>query len=74
VAAHLRAAVARELDEVERVQDRQSAGEIREEDETRLERADEERLAPLVVTCNLLPELADARSDLCCREIDLANP
>jgi hypothetical protein len=54
--------VARELDEIEAVVDRQCAGQVRDEDDARLERRDEERLAPFVVTGDLAPELADTRS------------
>jgi hypothetical protein len=73
VAAHLCAAVARELDEVERVQDRQRAREVGQEDEARLERADEDRLAAGVVTGDLGPELRDAGRDLARGQIDLAD-
>jgi hypothetical protein len=74
VPAHLGAAVAGQLDEVERVQDRQCAREIRDEDERRLERADEDRFAPGVVARDLGAELADARRQLVRGEIDLADP
>jgi hypothetical protein len=56
------------------VQHRHRAREIGEEDEARLERADEERLPAFVVAGDLAAELADARRDLGRREIDLANP
>jgi len=74
VAAHLRAAVAGELDEVERVRDRDRAREVGEEDEARLERADEQRLAAVEVARDLRAELRDARSQLVGREVDLADP
>jgi hypothetical protein len=53
--------VACELDEVEAVVDRQRAGEIRDEDNARLEGRDEQRFPPFVVTGDLAPELADTR-------------
>jgi len=74
VTAHLRAPVSGELDEVECVQRLHRAGEIREEDEACLERADKKGLAAFVVAGDLVPELADAGRDLGRREIDLANP
>jgi hypothetical protein len=53
--------VACELDEVEAVVDRQGAGQVRDEDDARFERCDEQRLPTLVVTGDLAPELADTR-------------
>jgi hypothetical protein len=53
--------VARELDEVEAVVDRQGARQVRDEDDARLERRDEQRFPPFVVTGDLTPELADTR-------------
>jgi hypothetical protein len=53
--------VARELDEVETVVDRQCPGQVRDEDDARLERRDEQGLPPFVVTGDLAPELADTR-------------
>jgi hypothetical protein len=74
VAARPRAdAVARELDEVEGVVDRQRPREIGEEDDARLERGDEERLAPGVVGADLAAQLADARRDLLGTEVDVAD-
>jgi hypothetical protein len=55
------------------VQHRHRAGQVGEKDEARLERADEERLAALVVTRDLGSELADARRDGVGREVDLAD-
>ena len=66
--------VARELDEVEAVVDRQCAGQVRDEDDARLERRDEQRLPPLVVTGDLAPELPDTRPKLLAREVDLPEP
>jgi hypothetical protein len=74
VPAHLRAAVAGQLDEVEVVQDRQGAREVGEEDEARLQGADQDRLAPVVVARDLRAQLADAGGDLGSREVDLADP
>jgi hypothetical protein len=56
------------------VHDRQRAREVGEEDEARLQRPDEDRLPALVVARDLLAELADARTELVCRQIDLADP
>ncbi len=72
MAAHLGAAVARQLDEVQVVRPGDGAREVGEEDEARLERADEERLAARVVAVDLGPELADARGEVARGEIDLA--
>ena len=66
-------AVPGELDEVERMQDRDRAREVGDEDERRLERGDEQRLASLVVARDLGAELAYARRDLAGREVDLAD-
>jgi hypothetical protein len=74
MAAHRGAAIAGELDEVERVRDRDRAREVGKEDEARLERADEQRLTALEVPRNLRPELRDTRGQLVGREIDLADP
>jgi hypothetical protein len=74
VAAHARAAVAGELDEIERVRERKRARQIGEEDDARLERADEQRLAARVVPCDVGGELLDARAELTAREVDLADP
>ena len=53
--------VARELDEVEAVVDPDRARQVGDEDDARLERRDEQRLAPFVVAGDLAAELADAR-------------
>ena len=53
--------VARELDEVEPVVDPERARQVGDEDDARLERRDEQRLSPCVVTGDLAPELADTR-------------
>jgi hypothetical protein len=72
VAAHLRAAVAGELDEVQVVRPGDGAREVGKEDEARLERADEERLPAGVVAVDLGAELADARGEVTRREVDLS--
>src|SRR5712691_123908 len=74
VTAHLRAAVTGELDEVERVWDRDRPREIGDEDEARLQRADEDRLAAVVVARDLGAELVHARAELVSRQVDLADP
>jgi len=66
-------AVAGELDEVERVGDRDRPGEVGDEDDARLERRDEQRLAGFVVLGDLAAELADARRQLLTREVDLPD-
>jgi hypothetical protein len=74
VPAHDRAPVAGELDEVERMEDRHRAGEVGDEDEARLQRRDEHRLAVGVVARDLGPELPNAFGDLGGRELDLSDP
>jgi hypothetical protein len=66
--------VACELDEVEAMVDRQRAGQVRDEDDARFERRDEQRLPTFVVTRDLAPELADTRPQLLAREVDLPEP
>jgi hypothetical protein len=66
-------AVRGQLDEVEGVGDADRPGEVRDEDEARLQRGYEERLASGVVLRNLAAELADAATDLLAREVDLAD-
>jgi hypothetical protein len=56
------------------VVDRQGAREVAEEDEARLQQADEDRLAPGVVLGDLTAELFDASGDLVGGEVDLADP
>jgi hypothetical protein len=55
------------------VEDRRRARKVGEEDETRLQRRDEQRLAPVVVGGNLRTELLDAALDLVAAEVDLAD-
>jgi hypothetical protein len=66
--------VAGERDEVEVVDDGQGAREVSDEDDRRLQRGDEDRLATFVVGGDLRPELGDPGPDLLVREIDLADP
>jgi hypothetical protein len=54
--------------------DRQRAGEVGEEDEACLQRADQEGLPAFVVRGDLGAELGDARRELLCRQIDLPDP
>jgi hypothetical protein len=65
--------VARELEEVEPVRDPKRPREIGDEDDARLQRGDEERLAAVIVACELAAELAYARLQLLAREVDLAE-
>jgi hypothetical protein len=65
--------VAGELDEVERVVDRYRTGEVADEGDAGLQRADEQRLAVGVVSRQLRPDLRDAVSDLVGVEEDLAD-
>jgi hypothetical protein len=73
VPAHDTARVSSELDEVEAVQDRQRAREVGEEDDARLQRSYEQRLASGVVGGDLGAELADADAQLGGGEVDLAD-
>jgi hypothetical protein len=66
-------AVAGELDEVEGVVDRRRPGQIADERNARLERADEQRLPSGVVVCQLRADLSDAGMDLVGVEEDLAD-
>jgi hypothetical protein len=66
-------AVRRQLDELELVRDAEPAREVGEEDDARLERRDEERLALVVVLRDLVRELGDACSDLLGREVAVAD-
>jgi hypothetical protein len=53
--------VARKLQEVEAVRNAKRAGEVGDEDDARLERRDEQRLAAVVVAADLAAELPDPR-------------
>ncbi len=57
-------AVAGELDEVERVMDWDRARKVADERDARLQRADEQRLAPRVLPRDLGADLAHAGADL----------
>jgi hypothetical protein len=65
--------VAGELDEVDRVRNRDCTGQIREEDGARLQRGDEQRFATGVVAGDLAAELRDTRRQLLTREVDLTD-
>jgi len=73
VAAGVGAVVAGELDEVDRVRDRDRAREVGQEDEARLQQRDEQQVAAGVLAGYLRPELVDASSQLVRREKDLAD-
>ena len=73
VAARLGGAVARQLDEVERVEDRHRARQVARERDAGLQRADEERLASFVVARQLGAQLLDAGSELVPVEEDFAD-
>jgi hypothetical protein len=72
VAAGVGAVVARELDEVDRVWNRDRAREVGQEDEARLQQRDEQQVAAGVLAGDLGTELADAGLKLLGREKDLA--
>jgi len=72
VAAGVGAVVARELDEVDRVGDRDRAREVGQEDDARLQQRDEQQVAAGVVAGDVGAELADARLQLLGCEKDLA--
>jgi hypothetical protein len=59
VAAGVGAVVARELDEVDRVGDRDRAREVGQEDEARLQQRDEQQVAAGVLAADFRAELAD---------------
>jgi hypothetical protein len=58
------AVVARQLDEVDLVRDRDRAREVGQEDEARLQEGDEQQLAAFVVLGDLRAELGDTLSQL----------
>ena len=66
-------AVAGELEEVEGVVDGCGPRQVADERDARLQRTDEERLAPGVVACELRADLPDAALDLLGVEEDLAD-
>jgi hypothetical protein len=65
--------VRRQLEEVDRVRDRQRAGEVGEEDRARLERRDQQRLEACVRGSQLRAELADTPSELVPGQVDLPD-
>jgi hypothetical protein len=65
--------IAGELEEVEPVRNLERAREIRGEDDARLQRRDEQRLAPVVVARDVAGELTDTCLQLLPREVDLAE-
>jgi hypothetical protein len=64
VPAGVRAVVARELDEVDLMRDRDRAREVGQEDEARFQEGDQEQLAALVVLGDLRAELGNTSSQL----------
>jgi hypothetical protein len=66
------AVVPRQLDEVDRVRDRNRAREVGEEDEARLQQRDEQQVAAFVIASDVGAELADARVEFPGREEDVA--
>jgi hypothetical protein len=67
-------AVAGDLDEVEGVQRPRRAGEVADERDARLERADQQWLAAGVVLCDRRADLSDTALNLALFEKDLADP
>jgi len=72
VAAGVGAVVARELDEVEGMRDRDRAREVGQEDEARLQQGDEQQVAAGVVAGDVGAELPDAGLQFLGCEKDLA--
>jgi len=72
VPAGVGAVVARELDEVDLVRDRNRAREVGQEDEARLQQRDEQQVAAGVVAGDVGAELADAGLQFLGCEKDLA--
>jgi hypothetical protein len=73
VAARVRAVVARELDEVDLVVNRDRAREVGQEDDARLQEREQQQLAALVVAGDLGAELLDAAAQLLGRQEDVAD-
>jgi hypothetical protein len=69
----LLAGVPGELDQVDPVRDRERARQVGEEDRTRLERRDQQRVELLVVRGETPTELRDPRGDLVAGEVDLPD-
>jgi hypothetical protein len=74
LAAFVGVAVAGELDEVERVMDRQRAREIADERDAGLQRADQDRFEPGEVARDFLSEPSDSRRKLVGVEENLSDP
>jgi hypothetical protein len=72
VTAGVGAVVAGQLDEVDRVGDRDRTREVGQEDEAGLQQRDEQQVAVGVLAGDLRAELADAGLELLGREEDLA--
>jgi hypothetical protein len=72
VAAGVGAVVARELDEVDRVRDRDRARQVGQEDDTRLQQRDEQQVTAGVVAGDVRAELTNARLQFLGCEKDLA--
>jgi hypothetical protein len=73
VAARVGAVVAGELDEVDRVGDRDRAREVGQEDEARLQQRDEQQVAAVVLAGDVRAELVDPGVQLLGREKDLTD-
>jgi hypothetical protein len=73
VAAGVGAVVAGELDEVDRVRDRDRARQVGQEDEARLEQRDKQQVAAVVLAGDLGAELVDPCSQLVRCEKDLSD-
>jgi hypothetical protein len=67
------ASVRRELEEVERVRDRQRTGEVGQEHHARLQRRDEEGVAARECLRELRAQFADATVDLLSGQVDLPD-
>jgi len=73
VAARDGAAIACELDEIELVDRPDRAREVGDEEQGAFERRDEQEVEAGVVDGDLGAQLADARLDLLCGEVSLAD-
>jgi hypothetical protein len=73
MAAGRGARIAGELDEIDVMEDGDRAREVGEEEQARLQRPDEKRLAAGEVRRQLAPEFGDASLDLRCAEVDVSD-
>ena len=73
MAAGVGAVVAGQLDEVDRVPDRDRAREVGQEDEARLQQRDEQQVAAVVLAGDVRAELVDTGAQLLGREKDLTD-